>query len=197
MVNSVLHRRETLLFTTIDVINEYGIQNVSTKEIARRQKVSEATVFKHFKTKHDLLNAVLDYYVQYDADLIESTKDRMDNPLDALRFYISAYSIYYENYPAITAINQSYDIMTCDEELGKRIKAIYNQRLNMIEQIFIAAKAAKQIDENVNTEMLADITWGTCQTINLKWRLNDYGFSLNKYTIESLEMIIQAFVAKN
>ncbi|NTW05409.1 MAG: TetR/AcrR family transcriptional regulator, partial [Peptococcaceae bacterium] len=34
-MNSILHRKQKIIYTTIDVIDEYGIHDISTKEIAK------------------------------------------------------------------------------------------------------------------------------------------------------------------
>jgi AcrR family transcriptional regulator len=72
MVDS-LHRKDRLILTTIDIIDELGIQSLSTREIAKREGVSEATLFRHFKSKNDLLAAVLEYYSKFDDDIYQTT----------------------------------------------------------------------------------------------------------------------------
>ncbi|MDD4730008.1 MAG: NAD(+)--rifampin ADP-ribosyltransferase [Dysgonamonadaceae bacterium] len=57
----MLHRKERLIRTAIEIVDEIGIQGLTTKEIAKRQDVSEATLFRHFASKNELLKAVLDY----------------------------------------------------------------------------------------------------------------------------------------
>ncbi|MFZ5986044.1 MAG: TetR/AcrR family transcriptional regulator [Bacillota bacterium] len=196
MESQALHRKETIIFTAIDVINEFGIQNVSTKEIAKRLCISEATIFKHYKTKNDLLLAVLDHYSQYDSDIFASSRERMENPLEALKFYVKAYIEYYENYPSITAITLAYDIMACDPELGDKIKGIFFKRTSFLRELVEAAKKADQFHPDTDTEKLADIILGSIRLICLKWRLNQYSFSLKEYTFSTLQMVLDAFGIK-
>ena len=74
MKDNILHRKILLIITTIDIIDELGIQGLSTREIAKRQGVSEATIFRHYKNKNELLLAVLDYFSQFDEDIFQSTR---------------------------------------------------------------------------------------------------------------------------
>ena len=41
-------KRESIVLNAIDLIHEFGIHLVSTKEIAKRLGISESTVFKYF-----------------------------------------------------------------------------------------------------------------------------------------------------
>lgn len=193
---SVLHRKQTIVFTTIDIINEFGIQGVSTREIAKRQGIAESTIFKHFKTKSDILLAVLDFYAQYDSDIIISTKYRIENPIEAILFYIRAYTEYYENYPAITAITQAYDVISYDSELSGKVRSIFFTRTDFIKELVEAAKNAGQLNPHTDTEQLKDIIWGTNTAICLRWRFDRYSFSLTEQTLAAIKAILQAFNSK-
>ncbi len=189
----ILHTREKLILATIDVINELGIQGFSTKEVTKRIGVSSGTLFKHFRTKNDLLVAVLSYYSQYDNDIIESIKLKKLGPKDAIIYYINRYAEYYENYPAITAITQSYDILTCDPDLEGYIKLIAFNRSNFLKTMIESAQKSGEIRADIKSEILADIINGLHKEICLKWRLNKYSFSLRDKTISALEAVLEAF----
>jgi len=106
---SFLHRKERIILTTIDVINEYGIQGISTREVAKRQGITEAAVFKHFPRKVDLLNAVLDFYAQYDKDISMSSLQQKDY-LQAIFYFVTRYAEYYET---TRKLRQLPNRMTC------------------------------------------------------------------------------------
>ena len=122
MVKDILHRRELVIFTAIDVINEYGIQGISTKEIAKRQGIAESTIYKHFKAKKDIILAVLDYYSQFDSDIFVTALDQSNSPIEAILLFTKSYAEYYENYPAITAITQSYDALLTNPNFVDKVQ---------------------------------------------------------------------------
>jgi AcrR family transcriptional regulator len=51
--------RQRLLDAAAETLNRDGIQGATTREIARRGGVNEVTLFRHFKSKEQLLRAVL------------------------------------------------------------------------------------------------------------------------------------------
>ena len=53
-------RREQILQTAVNLFSQRGFKGTTTKEIAREAGVSEAMVFRHFATKHELYGAILD-----------------------------------------------------------------------------------------------------------------------------------------
>lgn len=52
-------RREQILQTAVDLFSQKGFKGTTTKEIARAAGVSEAIIFRHFATKHELYGAIL------------------------------------------------------------------------------------------------------------------------------------------
>ncbi|HKP87042.1 MAG TPA: TetR/AcrR family transcriptional regulator [Blastocatellia bacterium] len=54
-------RRQQLIETAIRLFSQKGFRGTTTKEIAQAAGVTEAMIFRHFKSKDDLYAAILDY----------------------------------------------------------------------------------------------------------------------------------------
>ncbi len=83
-------RQRELLDAALKVMSRKGYEGSRTREIAREAGVSEATLFKHFPTKRDLLSALMRPFV---ATVIKPTmmgsvraliRDAGDAPLEQL-----------------------------------------------------------------------------------------------------------------
>ncbi|RDU23686.1 TetR/AcrR family transcriptional regulator [Anaerosacchariphilus polymeriproducens] len=193
MRDNLLHRKDRLIITTIEIIDELGIQGLSTREIAKRQGVSEATLFRHYKSKNELLIAVLEYFSQFDKDIYYSTKLKKLNPKKAIYYLIRATVEYYENYPAITSIMQLTDVLRYDIALSDKVNEIYENRMEIIKQLIIDAQLCGEIRSDANSEYLSVLIIGLMREICLKWRLEDRNFSLKDRTISTLDMLIDVF----
>lgn len=192
MMEYKLHRKESLIITAIDIIDELGIQGLSTREIARREGVSEATLFRHYRNKKELLRAVLDYFCKFDYDIFQSAELMKLKPCDSIRFFVKLSVEYYENYPAITSIMQVFEAVRYESDLEEKIKEILNNRTGFIKQLIEKAKEEGELSKDINSEDLADLISGLCREICLKWRINDRNFSLKERTMETLDMVLNS-----
>ena len=52
-------RQSRVLLVSLDLFSELGFENTKASDIARKAKVSEGTVFSHFKTKEGILEAII------------------------------------------------------------------------------------------------------------------------------------------
>ncbi len=190
MVMNILHRKEQLILTTIDIIDELGIQKLTTREIAKRQNISEATLFRHYKNKNELLIAVLDYFIQFDADILQSAKLSHLPPKEALIYFITSMTEYYENYPAITTLLQIFDVLLYEEELADKVKEIQKDRISMITGFLDEARQAGELPEDLSSDSIALIISGYFRELCFHWKLEQYSFSLRDKMISILKRVL-------
>jgi AcrR family transcriptional regulator len=64
-------KQQNILIAAVELISEKGYEKVSTAEIAKRAGVAEGTIFRQYKTKKDLLNAIVrPSYMRFIGDII-------------------------------------------------------------------------------------------------------------------------------
>lgn len=194
---NILHRKEQLILTTIDIIDELGIQKLTTREIAKRQQISEATLFRHFKNKNELLIAVLDYFVQFDTDILESTKMLHLKPIESILYLTSSYAEYYENYPAITSILLDFNVLMDEEELSGKMIEIQECRISTIQLMVEEAVRTGELRTDVETKMIAVMIYGFFRELCLNWKISNCNFSLKERSLSTLEMLLLALHNKS
>ncbi|MBP2636754.1 MAG: transcriptional regulator TetR family [Firmicutes bacterium] len=197
MAISLLHRKESVVLTAIEIIDELGIQNFSTRELAKRQSISEGTLYKHFKSKNEIILAVLDYYSKFDLAIYEATlayDARNNEPSNTmLHFWIDAYVTYYENYPAITALVQLYDVFSYDNDLREKVQEIYSKRSSYLKIIIETIQEKGEFPSTIKSTVLVDIVLGSFREICLSWRMAGRSFSLRDRMLTSLAIITDLF----
>lgn len=188
----LLHTKESLILSTIEVISEQGLQGLTTREVAKRQGISESTIFKHYKSKNELILAVLEHFSQYDQAIIESLTLKEFKPIEAITYFVEAYVTYYENYPEITAITLSYEGLRREAELSDVVYGIFTTRVKTVKALIEDAKRQNEISKDVDSESLADLIIGLERVAVLRWRLDNYNFSLKEHTLTTLKMLLDA-----
>ncbi|MCD4712441.1 MAG: TetR/AcrR family transcriptional regulator [Clostridiales bacterium] len=189
-MKNLIHRKEKIIFTAIEVINEMGVQNLSTKMIAKKQDIAESTIFKHFENKSTLLIAVLDFYSQYDDDIIKSIEMKKLEGLEAINYFMESFIKYYENYPEITAITQGIDDMRYIDNLSEKVIEISNKRYNCMMKMVEQSQQKGELSTVFSAESYTDLIMGGVNGIIRRWRMESYGFSLLERCKKSLAIVI-------
>lgn len=193
MSNSFLSRRESLILTAVEVIDELGIQGLSTREVAKRQGMSNAVLFNHFKSKNDLLLAVLEYYTQFDASLANEVKEKNLRSQEALLYLVEGMATCYENYRSLTAISQVYDFLHYQPDLADKIKYVLSSRQQILMQVIQQGQEDGTLRQDVESRCIAEIIYGTFKLVSLNWRMSGYSFPLKERILYSVNAILDSF----
>ena len=193
MGKTLIHTKEGLVLSAIEVINDVGISNLSIRKVASQQGVTEAAIFRHYKSKNDLLLAVLDFFSKYDSDVFATVALKKLTPTESIHYCLNTYATYYENYSAITAITQIYEVFRNEMELREKIDTIIMDRTHFMSGLIDEAIQKNEIAPHVDSEQLAIMIWGYFREVCMKWRISEYAFPLRERVQESLHMILRAF----
>lgn len=196
MESVLLHRKESVIITVIEIIDELGIQGLTTREIAKRQGISEGTLFRHFKSKSEILYMVLEHYSQYDSDIVQSIELKKLRGINAIRYYFAVYAGYYQNYPAITSIINIHDELKNELKLEVKSKEIFDGRSGYIRRMSQEARIDGEISDKIDAECFADIIFGTFRHLLKNWRDSKYGYSFKEKSEKYIGAIIDAFSTK-
>src|SRR6185369_16070644 len=83
--------RRRLLDAATETLNRVGIQGATTREIARRAGVNEVTLFRHFKSKEQLLGAVLQRGLAAEAAILDEHSSWKENLRESMEKYARHY----------------------------------------------------------------------------------------------------------
>jgi AcrR family transcriptional regulator len=77
--------REHILMTAITLLNTKGFANVSMNDIVRESGISKGGVYWHFKSKGEILEAVYDYFLEAQMQLVDAALAQQGSVSDRLR----------------------------------------------------------------------------------------------------------------
>ncbi len=183
-------RREFIVYTAVELAHEKGFHYVSTKEIARRLKISEALIYKIFPRKNDILIAVLDQFSSYDSEIFRSAIESYGYTLEGIFYAIHRIIAYYETYPAITAVYQAYGSLKSEPELENKVNSIFFRRVEALKRMIEIAWETGRVREEWKPEAVADILTSIITGMCLQWRMRDFSFSLMDRTLNEVKLIL-------
>jgi AcrR family transcriptional regulator len=79
--------RRRLFDAATETLKRCGIRGATTREIARRAGVHEVTLFRHFKSKEQLLRAILKRGLAAKAAVLDENSSRKENLRESMEKY--------------------------------------------------------------------------------------------------------------
>jgi TetR/AcrR family fatty acid metabolism transcriptional regulator len=185
-----LKRKERIIQSSIEILDELGIQGLTTKEIAKRQSISEPAIYRQFEGKQDIILAILDRFADFDDMIINSIIERELNPALAIEFWVDTYATYYQNYPQITTVLLSFDMFRYQEQTNSRMEAILKKKLDFITFVFQSGIDQKLFKHDLTgrelTEMLFDMEWASIY----RWKLDNCKVDLKPTLMKKIKWLL-------
>lgn len=190
MHNDILKRKEKIIITAIDLFDEAGINGLTTKEIARRQNITEPAIYKQFGSKKDIVMAILDRCASYD-ELIKNTI--IDNKFvgkEGILYFAKVYGEYYQNYPQITTAMFSFDMFRYDADLLEKMNHIVNERSKVIFDLVTKGVENQEFSVDVDRQALTDALVGVIWSTTFIWQMNGCSFDLKNRIVKAVKFIL-------
>ncbi len=175
---STEERQKIIIDEAINIIHEGGYESLSIRELAKRVKISEPAIYRHFLNKEDIVLGILNRISNFDQDLIASinkkktTKEKLDE-------FICFHFEFLAKNKNMTSVIFSEDIFTQSSILKEKLIKIFSYRQKVIIDILEDIKSKGKI-KNLDSSELSKIIIGFIRMIVLEWKLDDFNFSLVK-----------------
>ena len=173
-------RKEQIALTAIDIISEGGTQNLSMLKIAERIGVTDAALYKHFKSKNEMLLFMVDIIENMLIGRLKEHSKQFKDPLERLKNILSFQFRFIEENKGIPRILFSEALQFKDDKLTSKTSNILQQYLNLIKETMIEAQENGSIKSRIDTETVSFIFLGMIQSTVVLWTLGGCKFSLRK-----------------
>ncbi|MFW2490416.1 TetR/AcrR family transcriptional regulator [Clostridium chromiireducens] len=193
MGKTLLHRKDSIVITSIEIISELGVQGLTSKEIAKREKISEGTLFSHFKNMNEIISDVLKYHSELDASIVETVEAKNLSPTEAITLFASIYAENYENYPESSCLIDISGMLLQYEELTKQAEETINNRIAYFKSLIEKAQKCGEINSLIDSQILIDIVVGSFLMIVHRWRKSKYTFKFKQQIIITLKVFLDSF----
>ncbi|SRR6056297_296517 len=170
-------RKEEAIKAALKIIYEKGFSKLTVRGIAEELGISEAALYRHFAGKKDIIDQLTD--LVFDQECVLEINDDADG-LKILSDIIIEQAKKFEKNPFLS-------IISFQDEMFREYPAIkekFNEHQKEREQeiIYVIKKGIKEgkIRKDINPKAFASIFMGSIRVTVLKWKNNNFSYSLKK-----------------
>jgi len=168
-------RRQQIVDIIRDIISTKGIEYVTIGEISKRIGTTRGAIYRHFKSKRDILSFLID---NIEETLMEALDKAIisDDPIQNLRNVLLAHLMYAKerretSFVVIMGVMQSGDVT-----IRKRISLLIQKYLSRIQKLLLIAKGSGLIKKDINPRISAIVFMGLIQSTVTAWSYEGFNF---------------------
>ena len=172
-------RRKQIIDALRKLIIAYGSENVTVRRIAKEIGVSQGAIYRHFKSKREILDFLIDYIEENLIGDIEKN-DPSDNTLEILENVLKNHISAIEQRKGVSFLVVAEIISLGDKRLNRKIYDVLNNYIEHIQNIIIRGIQVGEIKAGISPPMAATTFFGVIQGLVSLWALSNYTFSLEE-----------------
>lgn len=162
-------------------ISQYGIQNLTIKTLAEDIGLSEPALYRHFKSKNEILLSVLEYFKMEMKSRIQSIQFKEgDSYAERLRLIFNSQLQTLTDKPAIVSVIFAESIFHFDENLSNKVAEIMDLMQNYVLENVKNGQENGQYSKVIGASTLTTIIIGGMRMTVLKWKLSGHKSNLMK-----------------
>jgi TetR/AcrR family fatty acid metabolism transcriptional regulator len=156
-------------------IDNYGIQELTIKNLAADIFLSEAALYRHFKSKNDILVALLRYSILEMRQRIEiiSLNDEL-NPIEKITGVFNSQLESFVAKPAIVSVIFSEGIFQFNKELSAILKEMMDLMHQYISMLIEEGQSEHKIIKAIGSGTQTTIIMGSMRFTVLKWKISGH-----------------------
>lgn len=154
-------------------IDKFGIQELTIKNLASDLSLSEAALYRHFKSKNEILLGLLTYFIlEMNERLAAIIEDKEKQPSELLKkIFVSQLNTFVQK-PAIVSVIFSEGIFQFNKELSEKITAMMALMQKNIYALIVRGQNEGVYGKLLGADTITTIIMGSMRMVVLKWKLS-------------------------
>lgn len=171
-------RRDEIIAASMRIIEKKGIHNLTTKNIAKEVGFTEPGIYRHFKSKQEILGEILRRFKKGAGDRMKNVRESAKNPLDQIgSLFEGSLRLFNEN-PSITAAIFSEEIFQNNDRLSSEVRSIMELSQEGLKDMIRRGQSEGTIRKDQEDEQLSLVVMGTFRLLVTRWRLTSRSFDI-------------------
>lgn len=154
-------------------IDKYGIQELTIKNLAADLNLSEAALYRHFKSKNEILLGLLTYFIIEMGDRISNIMmTNEEHPSVLLKQLFASQLNTFVKKPAIVSVIFSEGIFQFNKELLEKVSEMMTLMQKNINLLIGKGQNEGKFAMLLDKEAITTIIMGSMRMVVLKWKLS-------------------------
>lgn len=155
-------------------IDKFGIQELTIKKLSADLNLSEAALYRHFKSKNAILLGVLTYFIlDMNKRIALIVADTEKHSSELLREIFTSQLNSFVKKPAIVSVLFSEGIFQFSKELSNELSFVMTLMQKKIHAIILKGQNEGIYKNVLDANAITTIIMGSMRLVVLKWKLSE------------------------
>lgn len=176
-------RKRQIVEAARKLIFKKGSEHVTIRGLSKEVGISEAAVYRHFKSKRDILSFLADHITDTMIQDLDRIRENNTSSLELIDKTLQNHFSSIEQRKGMTFLVLAEIISFGDKKLNKQVATRIEEYLIRLEDLLARGSDAGLVRRDLHRGDAALLLFGMIQGLVNVWALNNFGFDLmEKYS---------------
>lgn len=184
-------RREQIAEAALSLVASQGLRRLSVAAVARRVGLVPSGIYRHFKNKDEILDAVLDRVEQRLLANVQASRSAHADPVACLKDVLMRHIRYLREGKIISVPRMifSEDTNSDAPERKRRVLRVFNQYIGQVSEIVRLGQARGRIRADIDVETIVMMLFGIVVPAGILWHLTDGGYDVTRHAQRAWKLL--------
>lgn len=164
-------RQDEIIQGSLSLIADRGMEGLTYRNLSERFGISIPAFYRHFASKADILQAVIDYVQEVSLRVFESAEALGTDALDTLRLILMGYAEQFAGNSGLAAVLFPDEVGGSDHGMQERVLHHMEENQRRLTALLTDGSATGLVRSDIPAERLAFIVMGSLRLQVTQWRL--------------------------
>ena len=187
-------RREQIADAALQLVAAEGVKRLSIAAVARRVGQVPSGIYRHFKSKDQVLDAVLELLKTRLLANVELARAEADEPVEQIHRLMVNHVRFIRQGIAFPRIIFSDDVFAGHPERKAQVHSLVTAYLGAVEQLVRAGQQQGSIRKELVPKNVAVMFLGLIVPAGILWHLTEGGYNVTQHAARTWDMFRRAIV---
>lgn len=177
-IRSTLARQQQIVDAARKLIVKYGSEHLTVRRIAKEVGISEAAIYRHFKSKKEILFFLADHIMNSLLEGIDRATTGNGTSLETIDNVLKNHLSAIEQKQGMSFQVIAEIISLGDKKLNKKVSDDIVSYIERLKQLLSDGVKSGLVREDIDLEAAATLLFGMIQGLVNIWALSNYKFNL-------------------
>jgi TetR/AcrR family transcriptional regulator, fatty acid metabolism regulator protein len=173
------------------ILTSSGISGLTTKNLGKEMQVSESSIYRHFKSKEEIIVAMLDYLADQLEEKYTMGISKKEDPDEQLKQLFQLQFDYFSKYPHFAVAIFTDGLLEESENINISLLRIMRMKRDFLFPIIEAGRIQGIFTSAITNEQITHIIMGSVRLQMFKWRLSNFEFDIQKVGIDTVNALLE------
>jgi AcrR family transcriptional regulator len=188
-------RQEQIIQAAMNLIASRGLKGLSMAALANRIGLVPSAIYRHFKSKNDIVDMVLDFIQERLLTNVRIACKETSEPMERLQRILKRHVETLRENRAIPRIIFTEDVFSGNPKRKTKVYRIVNGYLEGLNKIIRDGQEKGQIRSDIDSKTVALMFLGMVQPGAILWFLSDGKFDISRHSQKNWNVFREAIRA--